>query len=588
MISLFSDRHIEKLGFIKNNNYTSFLVILFAFFIFIVVNRSPVTSAESDPRWTLLVSQSIIENQTIKLDSYADLQNGFTIKKGEKLGYGIQENNGHYYNYFPLGSSISSIPFVWFETQVLGHHMKYIIDNRVAHKQIAALVSVLIFLLLYLIANQYFQTTTSAIIAFLFWSGTSLSSTLGNGLWSHTFAVLYATLALFLSLKIIHENKNILWIILAPSLFMAYLTRPTLSLVSIAIILLLFISNKKMIAVKTTIALLFLLGLFVLFSFAEFNQVLPSYYIPKRLSGGQFWVALLANTFSPSRGIFAFSPFLLLFFLVPKDIYTIFRKNKILIIIGVWIILHLFAISKFPHWSGGFCYGPRFMVDALPGIYLLFIILLWHIYTNGSTVKKVLVSLFLFITIPLSIYFNTSQGQFNRYCYHTWNQMEYKMSEYYFDWNYPQFLHSKSQNIKRSLDYRLKNLQSIPTGKPIFYNSKSIALDGWSRYEKGFVWSSGKSVKIIFKLNDIKSLRGQIKFHIATLGSQRAELYINQQHIGSKVINTSNGYLTYSFDPNILNKDLSNTIQINLPDARKPQNVDTRILSLALVSFEID
>ncbi len=48
------------------------------------------------------------------------------------------------------------------------------------------------------------------------------------------------------------------------------------------------------------------------FSFHELGQALPDYYLPERLADTQrFGTALLANLGSPSRGLFVFSPFLL-------------------------------------------------------------------------------------------------------------------------------------------------------------------------------------------------------------------------------------------------------------------------------------
>lgn len=277
---------------------------------------------------------------------WIDLKGGYTIRKGKRNGYAIEAKNGHLYNFFPFGSSLSSLPFVWLETQVLTKHMKIHSQNRVVQKRIAAVVAVGIFLLLYLIALYYMSSSWSILVALCFWLATSLSSTLGQGLWSHTFAILYTLFSFYFMLKIVLENRNSYWIPLGLTLFMAYLTRPTFALLSVTVVLFLFFSRKKIIALKTALVVFALLGLLVLYSLSEFDQLLPSYYMPKRLSSGAFWEALYANMLSPSRGIFVFSPFLLLFFFAFKDSYRMLKANKTLLIVLAWVVAHLVVISK--------------------------------------------------------------------------------------------------------------------------------------------------------------------------------------------------------------------------------------------------
>ncbi|MDX9743924.1 MAG: glycosyltransferase family 39 protein, partial [Arcobacteraceae bacterium] len=323
----------EKIQSISRNHW---ILILLVLFIFILVTRSPVSHTGSDPRSSLLLSQVLIEDQSIKLDKYKDENYGVIHKKNE-----------HYYYYLPIGTSISSIPFVWIKTKALDNDMNNRQHDAVAQKQIAGIVAVLIFLLLYSISSMYFTAGVSITASFVFWMGTSLSSTLGQALWSQDFASLYALLAIFLMLKIVKENKNIYWIFLGLALFMAYLTRPTMSLLSITVILYIFFNHKRYIAIKTASLVGFLLGIFVLFSLSEFNQLLPDYYLPKRLESETFWTALYGNLFSPARGLFIFSPILLIFFLNTKGTYKIFKDDKTLLIIAVWVVLHLIIISKF-------------------------------------------------------------------------------------------------------------------------------------------------------------------------------------------------------------------------------------------------
>ena len=98
-----------------------------------------------------------------------------------------------------------------------------------------------------------------------------------------------------------------------------------------------------------------------------FGQVLPSYYLPERLSGGAtVGTALLGNLLSPGRGLFVFSPILLV--AIPGFIISLRDRadHRLHTAFGLIIILHWLSISRFPHWWGGFSFGPRLMSDILP------------------------------------------------------------------------------------------------------------------------------------------------------------------------------------------------------------------------------
>lgn len=576
-------------------NPTLWVLFFVSIFIFNIVSKSPIDSASSDPRWTLLTAQSLIENGTMRLDKYADLKGGYTIKKGNRYGYAIEVKNGHLYNFFPFGSSLSSLPFVWLETQVLDKHMKIHSQNRVVQKRVAAVVAVGIFILLYLIASLYLPTRWSIVVALGFWSATSLSSVLGQGLWSHTFAILYALFSFYFMLKIVLENRDGYWVALGVTLFMAYLSRPTFSLLSITVIMFLFFNRKKIVALKTALVVFVLLGLLVLYSLNEFHQFLPSYYMPKRLSSDSFWIALYANTLSPSRGLFVFSSFLLLFFVAFKDSYRMFKENKTLLIIAGWVVVHLTVISKFPHWSGGWCYGPRFMSDALPAIYMLFVLLLLQIYQHGSILKKRWSTLFLLITVAFSIAIHIPKGLFSYSASTDWHRFPSRNNDYYFDWSYPQFLHTPQRQKRRLLEYQMSHIEPIPIGETITFRDKTLLFPSWL-LEKSVRWSIGKKSEILFSVDTKEQIKGVLRLTLGTLGVQTIELSINGHQIKKQVVNSSLkppiggwiGEVTFEFDPQILKSKRINRLTFGLPNAHKPDNGNPNEIAIALKTLRIE
>jgi hypothetical protein len=103
-----------------------------------------VDTASSDPALTLLVSQSIIENQTVNLDAY---KNVVEHRYHFDYNYRIENKNGHYYYLYPIGTPILSVPFVWI-ARLLGKDM-VIHENEYALQNIlSAFLCALIFIII--------------------------------------------------------------------------------------------------------------------------------------------------------------------------------------------------------------------------------------------------------------------------------------------------------------------------------------------------------------------------------------------------------------------------------------------------------
>ena len=286
----------------KKSNYTSILQILVMFVIFVFVVLAPVKGDFGDTGGTLLVSESIIETGHIYVDH-------IPVSELEKYNYVFKHNGEHTYNYFPIGTPLLSVPFVGV-LKALG------VDIADQEKNIqiflAAFISVGIFYLLLKIANLFFQKPLALIYTTTFWFGTSLASVLGDQLWSHNYAVLFSSIAIYLAISIDLKRPKassafarISMVSIGICLFLAYLCRPTFALLA-PFLLLYYFSFSKLNAFFSGAILSLMLGIFVLWSLQEFHQVLPDYYLPKRLDTDTFYVALAGNLISPARGILVF------------------------------------------------------------------------------------------------------------------------------------------------------------------------------------------------------------------------------------------------------------------------------------------
>ena len=192
----------------------SLIFILFIAFVSVIFANNRNTG--TDPRATLLVSESIIKKGTIKLDHYGS-------EALDRYGYAIHKKNEHYYYYFPIGTSLASIPFVAAANAV---GLDMISSEPAVQIFIASLTSVITLLFLFKLARLFLNAKNALLISSVFWFGTSLSSTAGTALWSHNFATLFALLAIYFSVKSAKLNESPPWYLIASFLFAAYLCRP--------------------------------------------------------------------------------------------------------------------------------------------------------------------------------------------------------------------------------------------------------------------------------------------------------------------------------------------------------------------------
>ncbi len=419
---------------------------------------------DSDPKGTLITTQSIINYGTIKLD--------LNEESRKEYPWQVKMKNNHYYYYFPLGAAVSGIPIVYIAINVFNMNMYNSEHDKIVQKVIASIIVSLLFLLLYYIALNYLSQIVSLSIAIVFLLGTSFSSTLANALWSQGFATIYSLISLYCLINIVKHNKDYLWTCLSIALFMAYLARPTMSLLIISVLLFMFFSNKKILSVKVFFLVLTFLVFLVIFSLYEYGQFLPDYYLPQRLGSDTFWIALYGNLLSPARGIFVYSPFLLVFILYAKLLVKILIEQKQLIIFAFWIVIHYYVISNFSHWWGGGSYGSRLSIDVLPPIYVLLIVLIAN-FKKINFIQHKLTVIFLAFTVILSIYINAIQGLFNDYT-SEWNINPSidQNPKYLFDWRYPQFLHNEKSHVERIKEHNFQKTNGTYSFK---FNGKELS-----------------------------------------------------------------------------------------------------------------
>ncbi|HEX2786561.1 MAG TPA: hypothetical protein VHP32_01560 [Ignavibacteria bacterium] len=395
---------------------------------------------------------SFIKEGNLNLDEFED-------KIIENEYYGIEQVNGHYYNYFPPGTTFMTVPFVFAANVFLSPGIEKIpfIKNYVqvrSRKAVytydviglyhgvelftASFLMALACVFVFKISKLYLDNIYSLFTTFVFAFCTSVYSVASRGLWSHGPVILILVIVLYMLLKAKEKNSLISYVSIP--LFYSFLVRPSSIVTIIVISIYVFIYYRKYFS-KYFLYGSIVVILFFVYNLSIYGTVLPSYYGTERLGIGLTSLqAIFANLISPSRGIFIFSPVLIL------SIAGVFYKlkhnkdplDKFLIAI---IILHLLVVSSFSTWWAGLSYGPRFMSDMLPLFIYFFIFGLKWILQMQASMKKACLALLIILTLTsFLIHF---KGATSREAWTVWSEFPVPIHEQpmrVWDWRDMQFM----------------------------------------------------------------------------------------------------------------------------------------------------
>lgn len=384
---------MEKLKIIKIVKFGLIPALIFTI-VFLSHIYSPVVTLW-DSTFVTLVVRSIINKGSTNLDEYESI-----IKREAGMSYSYEYINGHYYWLFPIGTPLIAVPvyFVYkYIAPVLYHRTSRSDDYVYMQLFIASFIVALTALFIYLIA--YFSTAntvTSLLVVAIFAFCTSAWSVASRALWQHGPSMLMLSLAL--SLILLSKKKP--WLIKFAGLPLAfsYLVRPT-NMISIVLFTFFVFLEYRQYFFSYLLWSLLIFVPFISYNLGIYNSFLSSYYMPLQGSHNfgscdYFWVALVGHLFSPSRGIFIFSPILLL------SLYGMFLKlnarkvERLDLFLILIIFMHWIAISCYSTWTGDYSIGNRVFSDMVP----YFVFFLIPVITRIMQMKrfKQLIAIFIF------------------------------------------------------------------------------------------------------------------------------------------------------------------------------------------------
>lgn len=314
----------------------------------------------------------------------------FTFLFRREIPYWIQRVKGHYVSWYPIGSSLLSTPF--YIPSALGT-----VDpagrlplklEKLSASTLTALSVVIVYLTLRRVARR--KTTLWLTAAYAF--GTCSLSVCSQALWQHCPSQLCIGSALYCLVRggagpqpveedgwaVIGEARNPLtpgnakWIgYAAAPLALSVVCRPFDLIVALPLCLYVAIHQR------TQFFRFLLFGLPVAVFQLAYNRVYWGTFMISQgnLAASNNWDMPMAPTlagllFSPARGLFVYSPFLL--FLLPAVVIIWKSRNYVLYkYLCAGVIATILAYSKWKYWVGGFSFGPRFFADLSPAFVLM-------------------------------------------------------------------------------------------------------------------------------------------------------------------------------------------------------------------------
>lgn len=559
---------------------------------FVVFRISPVHQV-TDSKYSMMLSQSLLDHHSFILDRYAlplqPVRHGDYFMSGES--YQLEVVAGHVFYYFPPGSPILSLPYVAFmnlfgisAVRPDGTHNEA--SEIKIQAGLARLLMAAFAVIAFYAARLLLPLGWSVVIALGGAFGTPIYSTASRGLWSDTWGILLLEIALFLLLAQEVGRRRLSPVLLATLSAWMYIVRPTYSVYVIALTGYLFLFHRRLFLRYALIGATWLAG-FVYYSWSHFGAILPSYYRSSRLTFEVFWTALAGNLISPSRGVLLYVP-VLLFIAYLLLRYRQYVPLPRLALLALAVITgHLVVVSSFRHWWGGMSFGPRFMTGLIPW-FILLAILGVHAMLDWRKRQEIPLSLRSWRTplisgamLLLSSCFINARGAFSLKAFR-WNP-DKNPSELW-NWSEPQFLIGL---MPPHLPRQFPLAPSLTRINFLTENAERFMGYGWSGPEPAFRWTDGHKAVVIFALNEIKDTTLRINLEPflvpGRLTTQKVLVDLNGQAVGELTLTEQTASIQSFLLPKTALRG-QNILTFKFPNAASPRSFklsrDPRLLGI--------
>ncbi|MFO0949432.1 MAG: hypothetical protein U1D30_26550, partial [Planctomycetota bacterium] len=280
---------------------------------------------------------------------------------------------GTYVSTFPMGTALVALPFLGIVEPFTGDLRAQSATLWISAKVFSAACVAAAAVFLFLTNCRFTSSGLALLLTWAFGLGTAVWTTSSQGLWQHGPTELFLSAAFYFMTDPRHVARNAA--LTGFCLGAATLCRPTSGLFVVAVGLYFLWTCRPALLLFITAGLPFAIALFSYnasllgnpWVFGETNVV--GHALEKTGNASMFatplWTGASVALFSPSRGLFVFSPFLAFSFLAVPRIWreaTLKRLRPWTVgVLGVWLVQFVY----FDYW-GGWTFGNRTLVDTTP------------------------------------------------------------------------------------------------------------------------------------------------------------------------------------------------------------------------------
>jgi hypothetical protein len=341
--------------------------------IFVVYNSYTGLTMSRDTFPAAILPYNILQHHTLAFDSISFSP---LLNYNGTVSYAIQIINGHYYSLFPIVTPILLLPFYAVQYLVLTTFAIPVTDEIILHsaKTAAACMATISCVIFLATARELFENRIALGSTVIFAFATATWSISSQALWQHGLGELLLISMIYLIIKIETTDSRYYLPLLGLLSGLFVFNRPPDAILLIPVILYVMMWQRE----KYTSYLIpaVLGGLpFLLYNEMVFGNLFGGYAKNMELFifSGQFVFNFLGLLIAPNKGLLIYSPVLILavfgFMIIRKD--TSRRYLTIIKFFGFAFLVQILLYSFFSDWIGGYCFGPRFLTDAVPvlGLY---------------------------------------------------------------------------------------------------------------------------------------------------------------------------------------------------------------------------
>jgi hypothetical protein len=417
--------------------------------------RSPVSQV-ADSHYSVLLSEHLLRHGNLDLDRYfvrpLNREDYPGVNKVTGYPYHVIGVGEHVRYYYPVGSSLLSVPFVATLNAVgissITADERYDRDGEVLiQRTIATLLMAGLAAIFFVTARLLLPPGWSLVVALGGAFGTQVWSTASRALWSHTWGIFLVGVAVLL--LIAHERRVwraphfVLAMLLATVLAWAAFSRATFLVPLAAVSVYLLVRHRDLLPGYALGCAAWLVP-YIVASQMLYGRTLQSVYSQPReyvpVWSGEYLIGLAGHLVSPSRGLLVYLPVLLFAaYLLARYRARLPLSRLGLLALGV-IAAHTGAVSTWADWWGGIAYGPRLLTELVPWFVLLGMLgvraMLDAAPPRGRRAELVVGTLLLVLSVAINARGATSKDTLK---WHV-EPASVNVEDRLWDWSAPQFL----------------------------------------------------------------------------------------------------------------------------------------------------